>query len=396
LSEDAHQTPADLPTEDLEDLYENAPCGYLSIRPDGRIFKVNQTLLDWLGFSREQLVGRPLRDMLHIGARIFFETHFAPLLRMQGFFNEVALDLLTRQRVRLPVLVNAKEKRDPEGRHLFTRLTIFNATDRRRYERQLVQAREAAEDAVREFKALHAAEQAAVLDERTRSALREQFIAVLGHDLRNPLGGIMGGAQLLQRMPLDERSKKIASMMESGAVRMAALIDNILDFARGRLSGGLPLKRDTAVMLEPLLRQVVAELQTNWPRRTFEMAFAITEPVDCDSGRIGQLVSNLLGNALTHGAPDQPIRIGALTADGTFQLSVANAGEPIPADALEQLFEPFFRADVGPSQQGLGLGLYIVSEIVRAHDGTIEVSSDASETRFTFRMPLRTEQRSSA
>jgi sigma-B regulation protein RsbU (phosphoserine phosphatase) len=290
------------------------------------------------------------------------------------------------------VLVNAKEKRDIDGRHLFTRLTIFNATDRRRYERQLVEARAVAEESAREIKALHDAEHAVLLDERATAALREQFIAVLGHDLRNPLSAIMGGAHLLQKTPLNDRAKKIVGMMESSAARMAALIDNVLDFARGRLSGGLALSRDRNVSLEPLLRQVIAELQTSWPERAFELEFAIAEPVHCDPGRIGQLFSNMLGNALTHGAPDKPIRVEACTDDEKFQLSVSNAGEPIPTEALERLFEPFFRADVRPSQQGLGLGLYIVSEIARAHDGAIEVLSNVSETRFTFQMPLRKAQ----
>ena len=388
LSEGTSQTEDGPPTEDLEDLYENAPCGYLSIRPDGRIFKVNLTFSNWTGYSREQLIGRHLHDLLNMAGRIFFETHFAPLLRMQGFFNEVALDLTTQQGGRVPVLVNAKEKRDVEGRHLFTRLTVFNATDRRRYERQLLEARTAAEASAKELQALHTAEHAVLLDERFKSALREQFIAVLGHDLRNPLAAIMGGALLLRRTPLTERAKTVVGMMEGSAARMAALIDNVLDFARGRLGGGLSMSRGAPVFVEPVLRQVIAELQTTWPHRTFETDFAAGDPVDCDAGRIGQLFSNLLGNALTHGAPDRPIRVTARTGEETFRLSVSNAGEPIPDQALERLFEPFFRADVRPSQQGLGLGLYIVSEIARAHGGSIDVKSDASETCFTFRMPL--------
>ena len=335
---------ADLPTEDLEDLYENAPCGYLSLRPDGYIFKVNQTFLGWLGFSSEELLGRQIHYVLHIASRIFFETHFAPLLRMQGFFNEVALDLITRERTRLPVLVNGKEKRDADGRHLFTRLTVFNATDRRRYERQLVEARSVAEESARKLEALRQAEHAVLLDERATSALREQFIAVLGHDLRNPLAGIIGGVQLLRKTPQNDRARRLLGIMESSAARMAALIDNVLDFARGRLSDGLSISYEPNVSLEPTLRNVVSEMQLGWPDRPFELDFSLTEPVDCDSGRISQLLSNLVGNALAHGAPDKPIRIKARsTYEGQFELSVANGGKPIPPEALERLFEPFFR-----------------------------------------------------
>ena len=150
--------------EDLEDLYENAPCGYVSVQPDGRIFKANATLASWTGFQAEGLQGKRLSDLLNIAGRIFFETHVAPLLRMQGFFNEFALDMLTAQGERLPVIANAVERRDAEGNLLFTRFTIFKAVDRRRYERELVQARAATEVLLK--------------TEREIALLREQFIAV--------------------------------------------------------------------------------------------------------------------------------------------------------------------------------------------------------------------------
>ena len=104
--------------------------------------------------------------------------------------------------------------------------------------------------------------------------------------------------------------------------------------------------------------------------------------------RVAQLASNLIGNALTYGKPNEPIRVDAATDETSFSLTIANAGEPIPAGTLQRLFLPFFRGAVQPNQQGLGLGLYIASEIARAHGGTIEAASTAEETRFTFRMPI--------
>ena len=120
--------------EDLEDLYENAPCGYISIGSDGRIVKSNLTLSAWIGFPREELLGKRIRDILTTPSAIFYETHFAPLLRMQGFFDEVALDLVTAEGKKLAVLANAAERRDDKGNLLSTRLTILRATERRRYE----------------------------------------------------------------------------------------------------------------------------------------------------------------------------------------------------------------------------------------------------------------------
>jgi sigma-B regulation protein RsbU (phosphoserine phosphatase) len=360
--------------EDLEDLYENAPCGYLSIKPDGRIVKANATFSKWMGWPADQLIGKRFLDLLNIAGRIFYETHFAPLLRMQGFFNEVALDLVTQQGKRLPVLVNAADRRDATGQHLFTRLTIFNATDRRRYERELVKARAALE--------------ASLLDERATSSLREQFIAVLSHDLRNPLSAISVGAELLLKTAPNDRARSIATLIQGSASRMAGLIDNVMDFARGRLGGGLTLEWTPDTSVDALLQQVVSELRTSAPDRIIEADIALGMLVNCDPRRIGQLASNLLGNAITHGACDKPVRLSAAVSDGWFELFVANAGDPIPSATLEKIFEPFERGTLRSSLQGLGLGLYISDQIAKAHGGNITVVSTPAETRFTFRIPL--------
>ena len=185
----------------------------------------------------------------------------------------------------------------------------------------------------------------------------------------------------------DHKQLRVLDMINTTVTRMSDLIDNILDFARGRLGGGITLSRNP-MPLEPVLEQVVDELRTASPRRIIETSFEIAEPVNCDRMRIGQLVSNLIGNALTHGAPDQPVRVWAKTEGGELKLSVANGGEPIPAGAMEKLFEPFFRGDVRDSRQGLGLGLHIASQIARAHGGRIDVTSTTDETRFVFNMPL--------
>ena len=232
-----------------------------------------------------------------------------------------------------------------------------------------------------------AASEAVLIDERRTSELREQFIAVLGHDLRNPLASIDAGAKLLMKTPLNDRAASILGMVQTSVGRMAGLIDNVLDFARGRLGGGVTLVREP-VWLEPALFHVIAELRAGSPDRVIETVFAVTAPVNCDRPRISQLFSNLLGNALTHGSPDAPVRVEATTRDGVFELSVANGGEPIPAHALERLFHPFARGAGEQSQQGLGLGLYIASEIASAHGGVLEVASTSEETRFTFRMSL--------
>ena len=349
------------PTEDLEDLYENAPCGYLSLSPDGHIVKANKTLVDWIGSSSEALLGVPFHKILTFGGRIAYETHLAPLLRLQGFVNELAFDLLRADGSKIPIIANAAEKRDAEGRHSFTRITLFKAVERRSYERGLIDARSKAE--------------AAVGVSMETAALREQFIAVLGHDLRNPLAALAAGVGLLDKKELlTERGHLIVAEMNASLARANDLVANLLDFARGRLGSGLALSRNADEPLTPVLQQVVSEIRAIAPEREILADFSIAEPVDCDRGRIAQLTSNLLSNAITHGAIEVPIRIDARTDAKHFSLSVANGGTPIPAEARQQLFQPFFRGAVRRSQQGLGLGLFIVNEIAKAHGGTMEVS----------------------
>ena len=217
--------------------------------------------------------------------------------------------------------------------------------------------------------------------------LREQFIAVLGHDLRNPLAALGAGTRMLEGNLTTERRQLILKEMGLSVTRASVLIDNVLDFARGRLGEGLILDRNKDQPLTPMLEQVVAEVRAFVRSRQIRTNFAIREPLDCDRQRLGQLAANLVSNAIAHGAPDQPIEVEAHSTDEAFVFSVTNGGAPIPERARAQLFRPFFRGEARASQQGLGLGLFIVSEIAKAHGGTMEVQSDDSQTRFQFSMP---------
>ncbi|OWV65549.1 PAS domain-containing sensor histidine kinase [Rhizobium sp. R339] len=395
------ETLGNAPTEDLQDLYENAPCGYLSLLPDGRIFKVNATFLVWTGYTREQLIGKLLRDLLSVAARIFYETHFAPLLRMQGYFHEVALDIAKADGSRLAVLANAVERRGADEKLLFTRVSLFQATERRRYERELVDARTAATEVMKQLENLNArlesriasvvaerlSTEGLLLQEKQAAELREHFIAVLGHDLRNPLASVKSGLRMLSREPASEKAKAVLALMEGSADRMSNLINDVMDLARGRLGGGIGLMRQENQALEPVLRQVVQELQASRPERAIVTSFDLLTPVTCDPTRIGQMASNLIGNALTHGAADQPVRVKAKSDEDLLEIEVANGGKPIPALVMQKLFQPFFRGADPADQQGLGLGLYIASEIAKAHGGRLTVKSNEIETRFQFQIP---------
>ena len=347
----------------------------MSLLPDGRIAHANRRLAEWIGCAKDELVGKRFHELLSVPARIFYETNISPLLRMQGSVDEVAMDLVARDGSRVQTLVNVAERRDAASGLARTDLAIFKATERRRYERALIEAKDATDRAV--------------LAEQEASQLREQFIAVLGHDLRNPLASISSGVRLLtEGEAVSPKGRRILSLMLGSVLRASDLIDNVLDFARGRLGGGLTLSRDAFAPLTPVLEQVIAEIVSVSPDRLIKAEIAIGEDVDCDRVRLGQLLSNLLGNAVTHGSKADPIIIRATTLDGMLEISVANGGQPIDEATRQKLFQPFFRGELRPNQVGLGLGLHIASEIAKAHNGTLEVTSGERETRFTFSMPL--------
>jgi signal transduction histidine kinase len=218
------------------------------------------------------------------------------------------------------------------------------------------------------------------------SYLREQFVAVLGHDLRNPIASLRGGARMLAKAPLDDKARTVLALMLKSIDRMSNLVDNVMDFARGRLGGGIVLSLSDEP-LQPTLEQVVEEMTNVWPDRQIDARFRLSHPTKIDHPRLAQLFSNLLGNALTHGAPDTPVIISAETTSDAFELWIGNGGAQIPEDAIDRLFQPFTRPVEHASKDGLGLGLYIASQIAEAHGGTLSVTSSPDETRFTLRIP---------
>ena len=233
-------------------------------------------------------------------------------------------------------------------------------------------------------------------DHENRSALssreeearfREQFIAVLGHDLRNPLSAVASAIRIASREPQSDRVRAVLESANGSIMRMAGLIDDLMDFARSRLGEGITIDRIAAPSLADSLHVAVEEIRMANRQAVIEDVFDFEESLHCDPARLQQLLSNLLANALTHGEESRPIIVRAEDDAGDFRLSVTNFGKTIPDNIMESLFKPFVRGTVSESQQGLGLGLFIASEIARAHGGQLRAESRANQTTFEFRMP---------
>lgn len=271
---------------------------------------------------------------------------------------------------------------------LRSKVNVF--LDLYRQRRQIAAQRDALEAQAETLKRFEALTRRQLVQEQETARLREQFIAVLGHDLRNPVAAVSGAARMLRRQPQTEQSLNVISLMEESVGRMSRLIDDVMDFARARMGSGITLNRRPAA-LEQVLRHVVAELEAGHPDRRIDCAIALPDPVWVDDGRIGQLVSNLLANALAHGDPEQPVELDAAIHGSELTICVANSGPTIPGDVMERLFQPFVRGDFGTNQAGLGLGLHIASEIAKAHDGTLMATSAAERTCFTLTVPIEAE-----
>lgn len=217
------------------------------------------------------------------------------------------------------------------------------------------------------------------------------FLGILGHDIRNPLGTIMLAAEVLVRT--GQVSAKAAAPIVNSAVRIHSIIEQVVDFTRAQADGVMPIVRTPGDLATQLFK-IVQETQVRYPTRTLQLRSAGNFEGSWDEGRLGQLLSNLLGNAFLYGSPDGAVTVDMSSTPTHVLFSVHNEGTPIPESELQRIFEPMARgstSDAGGENRepsGLGLGLYICREIVLSHGGSLQVESSAGQgTTFTVSLP---------
>ncbi|MEJ7930825.1 PAS domain-containing sensor histidine kinase [Ramlibacter sp. AN1015] len=359
---------------------DEAACGLAQTDAQGKLLYVNATLCRWLGRDADELVGRVrLQELLTMGGRIFHQTHWTPLLQMQGSISEVKLELVHRDGQRIPTVMNAV-RREEEG-VVVHHIAIYIARDRDAYERELVLARKRLEAAVAQARRLE--------DEaKDRALFAEQMIGIVSHDLRNPLSTIHTGAQLLARFDPAPQQQRVIERIQRAGERAHRLIGDLLDFTQARLGGGVSVS-PRPMALHAQVAEAVEELRLAFLGRTLRHVQEGAGDVQADPDRIVQLLGNLVGNAMAYGRPDAPVTVRSLCARDRFILQVHNEGEPIPEELRARLFEPLSRGHSDASAtRSVGLGLYIVSEIARAHGGQVQVeSSAAAGTTFSVDVP---------
>ena len=409
--------------EDLEDLFEHAPCGYLSLEPNGRILRANTTFASWVDYDSEELKGRPFLDLLNIAGRIYYETHFAPLLRMQGHFNEVALEIVTRAKERLPVLVNAAEKRDERGGLRFIRITIFNAVDRRRYEGELLDAQRKATAASNALGELNARLEDRVAEEvaqrmKTEETLRQsqkmeivgQLTGGVAHDFNNLLTVIVGGLNSISRQ-LDHppemmdfaRMRRARDMAHHGAQRAATLTSRLLAFSRQQTLAPQKIETNRLISgIADLLQRTLGETIAFETVSAGGLWQAFADPAELENAVINLAVNARdampAGGRLTIETANASLDEAYVKAliepvkPGQYVLvAISDTGTGMSSETLSRVFEPFFTTkEVG---KGTGLGLSQVYGFIRQSGGHVRIYSELGEgTTVKLYLPRATEQ----
>jgi PAS domain S-box-containing protein len=381
--------------EEFEDLYEHAPCAYVSLSLDGLITRTNKTFAAWAAVERENLLGSRFRDCLNMASRIYFETHLFPLLRIQGFVNEVALEFSFGGGSKFPALVNVMERRNSDGSARSIQMTIFNATDRRRYEKELLAAHAAAQNAATEIHQLNGALQNRIADaetahRKTEELLRQsQKMEVIGqltggiaHDFNNLIAGVTGSLELLERRleqgRIDELSRYL-SAARGAAKRAAVLTHRLLAFSRQQPLDALPTDVNRLLGdLEDMLRRSLGALVHLQVIGAVGLWTAVL-----DRNQLENAVLNLCINAR-----DAMPGGGSITVETSNKwvdaqagverdmlpgqyvaVCVTDTGTGMTPEVLARAFDPFFTTK--PSGLGTGLGLAMVQGFAQQAGGHV-------------------------
>lgn len=360
--------------ETADELYEQAPCGYISTLPDGTIVRANKRAASMVG---RLLPAERIRfhELLTTGALIYYETHVSPLLHMQGHVEEIALELKGRAGA-VPVLLNAVLHRDEVGDPVAISASLVDVTERRRYERELLAARNEAEEAAR---------------------LKGELISMVSHDIRTPIGTLMSVGELLERTPLTADQAKFVQILKTSTANLMNLVNDVLDL--GKLEAGRMRLEQKPLDIRLLVEMLAAELRLEAERKGLALQVAVDPDVPCcligDPIKIGRIISNLLGNAIKftdHGS----VRIAVTVAGSdrgkvTLRFEIRDTGIGIDQDLLGRVFDDFTQGsqDIVGRYGGSGLGLGICKKLLAMYGSALQIESEPDKgSTFWFDLEL--------
>lgn len=366
----------------MQELYNEAPCGYFSALPDGTIIRVNDTLLNWLSYSNEDLVGKKQwTELLTIGGKIYHQTHFIPLLYMQDFIQEINFDFKKKTGEKLHVLINAKTKRDESGKLVLLRVIVIQFTQRKSYEQEILNAKQQAEIANR---------------------AKSEFLTNMSHEIRTPLNAVIGFTDLLLKTKLNDTQFQYMGIIYQSANSLLDLLNDILDFSKIE-SGRFELNIEKVDIFE-LASQAADVIKYKAHIREVEVLLNI-DPITprfifADPIRLRQIIINLLGNAAKfteHGEIEFKIEFQKSNDDleeGEFIFSVRDTGIGISNENKVKIFEAFSQGDASITRRfgGTGLGLTISNRLLALMNTKLELETEHGlGSRFYFTLTAKYE-----
>jgi PAS domain S-box-containing protein len=378
------------PSGDL--LFDHAACALLLTAADGVILKANSMACTWLGYAEEELVGKMrMQDLLPVGARLFYHTHCQPILQVQGSVAEIQVDLRNKRQERIPVLINISRRQEADG--MIDHWALFKASDRRAYERELLAARKAAEAALDARRS--AEEELQKLNAQLSAADRrkDEFLATLSHELRNPLAPMRSALDVLKLKFGHGTDNRLLQAFDRQMRHMTRLVDDLMEVSR-ITQGRMQLQRapvELSALVQGAAHDVAATMEA--ARHTLRLSIAAPPAVvDGDATRLAQVVINLLTNAAKYTPEGGTIELRLSCNDGTAEISVRDNGIGLPASALATVFDMFSQLEpaLERSKGGLGIGLALVRGIVELHGGSVHADSPGPGlgSTFTIRLPL--------
>ena len=361
-------------TAEVQDLYENAPIGYHSLDADARLVLINQTELNWLGYSREEMLGRPYTEFIKPEHHQAFLANYATF-RQSGSSRDLEWEMIRKDGSTLSVLVNRDAIFDEQGNYLRSRSIVFDNTLRKSAENALRHANLQLERAMR---------------------LKDEFLANMSHELRTPLNGILGFTQILMtgyRGPLNEEQKKYVRIIDSSGQHLLGLINDLLDLSKIE-AGKLEINLETVIIAD-VCQASLSFIKEQATKKGIAIEF-IQEPyvqtVTADMRRLKQILVNLLSNAVKF-TPERghvTLQVQSDFRHGCIEFTVSDTGVGIAPEDLQRLFTPFTQVDSSLTRQheGTGLGLALVKHLAEMHGGSIVVESQVGQgSRFTVTLP---------
>lgn len=355
------------------DLYDNAPCGSISFQNDGLIYDINKTLCNWLGYEKEELINvRTLPSLFKIGGQIFFETHFFPLIKMQGFIKEVYFDILRKDKSILHGLINVREIPHENDQPSTYQATILDISDRWHYEAALLEAKRKAE---------------------ADSKAKADFLATISHEIRTPLNSILGIGNLLHQTPLNKNQKEYARLLLHSSEHLLSLVNNLLDLSK------IEAKKIALEHVHFNIYDLTTIINHTFSVRAKEKGIKMNVVFDNnvphnligDPVKLKQVLTNLIGNAIKFTKEGSvSLKISLLEKNEIevcLQFLVTDTGIGIPEEKLEAIFQEFSQAsyDVSVEFGGTGLGLTISKKLLELHNSTLSVTSKLKEgSTFSF------------